>query len=149
MSIHKAIGPLTAYQALTNLRYALGIVIEVFVACLLLSNGYTWTAYVLFATSAIALMIGFFWYLVWFAQRRLTVWYLAGVAELAGIGMWIAGAWFNIDALLWDGLGISLTLPLLCGAWLLGRFLIVRLFGVLLIAVSQLGAAWRGENRPH
>jgi hypothetical protein len=137
---------LSAEDAVDNLKYGVGIVMELFIACWLFSNGFTRTSYFFFATSAGVLLFGFVWYLAWFAQRRLATWYLVGVIELAGIGMAAAGARFEIDGLLWAGLGIAGNIPLLCGAWLLGRFLIVRLFGVLLIAISQVGAAWRGER---
>jgi hypothetical protein len=33
------------------------------------------------------------------------------------------------------------------GAWRLVRHLVIRCFNILLLAVSQMGAAWRGELR--
>ena len=143
---------LTAEDAFYNLKYGIGIVVEVAVADWLLSRPHSTfgpdavLAYFLLATSAFALLVGFFWYWAWFAQRGVsTVWYLAGVTELVGIGMFAAGWWFNIESLFGGGLGISILLPLLYGAWRLVRFLVIRLFGVLLIAISQIAAAWRGE----
>jgi hypothetical protein len=33
------------------------------------------------------------------------------------------------------------------GVWRLAKFLIIQVFSILLLAVSQVGAAWRGEIR--
>jgi hypothetical protein len=118
------------------------------IAYWLLSAGSTWLAGILFAGAALAMLIGLVWYWIWFTQRRAAVWYLAGVTLLVGIGLLSAGSWFGTESLALWGLSV-VVLPLvgllLYGAWRLVRLLITRLFQVLLIAISQVGAAWRGE----
>jgi hypothetical protein len=98
----------------------------------------------------IGLLVGFFWYWIWFAQRGAGIWYLAGVTFIVGIGLLSAAAWFR-DAegnLLLSG-AVVVQIPLcgllLYGVWRLVRFLVTRLFSVLLIGIAQAGAAWRGE----
>lgn len=154
-------GTLTAEQAFYNLRYGLGIVVEVAVAYWLLSKGGSpfgpaaVAAYVLLATSAFALLLGFLWYWAWFAQRGAGGRYLLAVSFLVGVGLLAAGIFFQFDAepsvstVLLNMSGACLVgVPVAYGAWRLLRIGAVRVFGVLLIAVSQIGAAWRGELRP-
>jgi hypothetical protein len=139
---------LPANDAFHNLKYGLGIVAEIGIAYWLLSEGFTWIAYLLFACSALMLLVGFFWYWIWFAQRHAAVRYVVGVTLTVGTGFFAAGTWFHNETMASWGLGIVLLTMcgiFVYGAWRLFRFLITRLFRVLLIAISQLGAAWRGE----
>jgi hypothetical protein len=70
------------------------------------------------------------------------------VTFLVGIGLISAGLWFGLGGLVLWGLSVVLLLLvglLIYGAWGLLRFLVSHLVQVLLIAISQVGAAWRGE----
>lgn len=167
-------GTLSAEQAFYNLRYGIGIVMEVALAYWLLSKGGSpfgpsaVAAYVLLATSAAALLFGFFWYWAWFAQRGGGGRYLLTVSFLVGIGLLSVALFFKPDvppsicgrdpyppcaesAYLEPSLflfGFCLAgVPVVYGAWRLTKYVVVRTFGVLLIAISQIGAAWRGELR--
>ena len=165
-------GTLTAEEAFYNLRYGIGIVLEVAVAYWLLSSPHppfgpgAVLAYFLIATSVFALLLGFFWYMAWFAQRNLAGLYLLAVSFLVGIGLWSAGVFFKPDApelicgrapypqctessnlvlFLTVSGSCLIAVPVLYGAWRLVRSIVVRLFRVLLVAISQIAAAWRGE----
>jgi len=121
----------------------------------------TWAAYILLAGCAIGLLIGFFWYWVWFAQRGAGHLYLLGMSFLIGIGLWSASIYFKPDAPpCWQRpcaepsylpliLGLSVaclvSVPVVYGAWRLFKLAVLSAFRILLSAVSQVGAAWRGE----
>jgi hypothetical protein len=139
---------LPAKDAVNNMKYGIGIAVDAAIAYWLLSAGSTWLAGILFAGAALAMLIGLVWYWIWFTQRRAAVWCLAGVTLLVGIGLLSAGSWFGTESLALWGLSV-VVLPLvgllLYGAWRLVRLLITRLFQVRLIAILQVGAAWRGE----
>ena len=143
---------LRSQDAFYNLRYGIGIVAETVLACWLLT-GYrnfagAWVAYFLLATSAIALLVGFFWYWMWFAQRGAGAWYLTGVTLFLGAGLFAAGTYFHNESLPPWGFGFALLAIcglLVYGVWRLLRFVMSRLFSILLVAISQIGAAWRGE----
>jgi hypothetical protein len=112
----------------------------------------TWVAYAILVASVFWLLVSLFWYWAWFAQKvGMGAWYLAGIPLLIGLALCPAGYWFHAESVALTGLGLVL-LPLsgllFYGAWRLVRLMIVRLFHVLLIAVSQTGAAWRGEVHP-
>jgi hypothetical protein len=123
---------LSAEDALYNLRYALAGAIEFAAAFWLLSEQAqraigpesAWLAYLLLFGCVIGLLVGFFWYWIWFAQRGAGIWYLAGVTFIVGIGLLSAAAWFR-DAeenLLLSG-AVVVQIPLCglllygCGAW--------------------------------
>jgi hypothetical protein len=139
---------LTTKQALKNLLYVPGIVIETSIGWWLLSvypcGLGAWVGYFLLLMSGLALIAGLVWYLLWFARRGLGPWFLTAALSLIGVGLLAISQWFNSNAaVIWGGIFIH-VLPVYC-AWRLGKFLVVRLFRVLLVAVAQLGAAWRGE----
>jgi hypothetical protein len=125
-------------------------------------------AYALIATSTLALLVGFFWYWTWFAQRGAAGRYLLGVSFVVGSALWSASQLLmpdlpryicgvtgyppcpptsNLFLFLQLAGACLIAIPLLCGAWCLVKYIIVRAFGVLLVAISQIGAAWRGETR--
>jgi hypothetical protein len=164
---------LSAKDAFSNLKYAPGVAIELAIAYWLLSQGgpafgaLALLAYALIATSAFILLVGFFWYWAWFAERGFAGRYLLGVSFFVGIVLWSTGQylWFlepparpcyerpcpEISSLIQPLMlfGVCLVgLPLVYGSWRLIRLLGVRAFRVLLVAVSQLGEAWRGASRP-
>jgi hypothetical protein len=165
---------LSAKDAFSNLKYAPGVGIEIAIAYWLSSQGGpafgapALVAYALIATSALVLLVGFFWYWAWFAERGFAGRYLLGVSFLVGVALWSAGQFLrpddpqyicglaqyppcpNTSSLVWFFLWAGACLvavPLLFEAWCLVKFIIVRVFGVLLVAISQIGAAWRGETR--
>ena len=149
----------TGKQALIYLRYAPGIVIETLIALRLLSNYSDWwvvcLACLMILASAVMTIAGFIWYWRWFAQRGLGAWFLTVAPFIIGVGLLIA-LQFHRDAVVerdWLKILIVVAIqvlivpfPIYC-AWRLLKFTLVRLFRVLLIAVSQAGLAWRGELR--
>jgi hypothetical protein len=145
----------TNEDATYGLRYALGCAIELTIAVWLLVNGgnyrpfSTWLAYFLFVQTGGVALFGVWWYGCWAYERYVTHWYLAGVASLAGV---ICMALNRMFALGFEGWDVALSLSLLYfavgyGIWRLFRYFFIRCFNVLLLAVSRLGAAWRGEIR--
>jgi len=157
----------TAKEALLNSRYALGVVAEVKIALWLLSSysagPATWLGYFLLTTSALMTIFGMVWYGRWFTQIGLRNWYIAVLTFLLGCGL-IAIArnltphmeniyagrppspWY-VDTILSSGIFLTVPLLLYC-AWRVARWTVIRAFKVLLVAVSQLGSAWRGELPP-
>jgi hypothetical protein len=74
---------------------------------------------------------------------------LAGVASLIGAACVALDRLFAFGLEGWD---VALSFSILYfaagyGMWRLIRFIGVRSFNVLLLAVSEVGAAWRGEFR--
>ncbi len=145
----------TNEDAAYGLRYALGCAIELTIAVWLLVNGAnyrpfsTWLAYYLFVQTGVVLLFGFWWYCCWAYERHATPWYLASFASLTGATCVALDRLFALGFQGWD---IALSFSLLYftagyGAWRLVRFFVVRSFNILLLAVSQIGAAWRGEIR--
>ena len=145
----------TNKDALLHLGYALGCALELtFAVWLLVSvESYrplsTWLAYYLLFQTGVVVLFGFWWYGCWAYERHATSWYLAGVASLIGTTC-LALEWlFALGLQGWD---VALSFSLLYlyfaagyGAWRLVRFFVIRSFNILLLAVSQVGAAWRGE----
>ena len=93
------------------------------------------------------------------AKQALRAWYFTTVPFAIGIGLLIANARFQwidaLNAIEHEWLAalfvvaiqvLIVPLPIYC-AWRLLKFTLVRLFRVLLVAVSQAGLAWRGELR--
>jgi hypothetical protein len=164
---------LSAKDAFSHLKYAPGIGIEIAIAYWLLSQGgpafgaSALMAYALIAASALTLLVGFFWYLAWFAERGAAGRYLLGVSFFVGVVLWSTGQYLwsleplarpcyerpcpgtssLIQSLFLFG-GCLVGLPVVYGSWRLIRLVVVRAFRVLLVAVSQIGAAWRGASRP-
>ena len=153
----------TGKQALIYLRYAPGIVIETLIALWLLSNYSDWwvvcLACLMILASAAMTIAGLIWYWRWFAQRSLGAWYFTIAPFPIGIGLLIVTSrfqWINaLNAIGHEWLAalfvvvisvFIVPLPVYCARRLL-KFTLVRLFRVLLIAVSQAGSAWRGELR--
>ena len=143
-------------DAAYGLRYALGCAMELTVAVWLFDRGVnfrpfsTWLAYCLFAQTGVVVLFGFLWYGCWAYERHATKWYLAGVASLIGA---TCVALDKMFALGFDGWDVALSFSIFYfavgyGAWRLARFIVVRSFDILLLAVSEVGAAWRGELRP-
>jgi hypothetical protein len=142
-------------DAALNLRYGLGCGLEGTFAIWLLIHAESyrplgiWIAYFLLAMAIACLLTGFLWYLCWAYERNATPWYLAGVASLIG------AACVGLDRLFafgFEGWDVALSFSILYfaagyGIWRLVRFIVVRSFNVLLLAVSEVGAAWRGELR--
>ena len=92
----------TNKDAALNLRY--GIVIEVAFAIKLLEMGGSpaeWLAYFLLATSAICLLAGFGWYLLWAIKRRFALLYLAGVFMLVPWAILAVCKWFGVAPAEW------------------------------------------------
>jgi hypothetical protein len=146
----------TNEDAAFGLRYALGCAIELTIAVWLLVHGEnlgpvsTWLAYGLLAQTTACLMFGFWWYGCWAYERYATHWYLAGVASLIGATCVALNSLFSLGFQGWD---IALSFSLLYfaathGVWRLARYFVVRTFSILLLGVSQVGAAWRG-GEPH
>jgi hypothetical protein len=143
----------TAKQALINLRYAPGIVVETSIALWLLSHYSDWLlvlfAYLLILASAVMTIAGFVWYGLWFAQRGFGIWFFLITPFVIGVGLIIAAQFYRVE-IDWIKILVAITtvfilpLPVYC-AWRLLKFTIMRLFRILLIAASQLGSAWRGE----
>jgi len=141
-------------DAARYLPYGLGCALELTVAIWLLHGGADrplslWLSYFLFAQSGACLLAGFGWYFFWAHERKLTFWYLAGVVSLIGAA---CVSWNRIFSLGFDGWDLPLAFSLVYaaagyGLWRLVRFVIVRAFTLLLLAVSEIGAAWRGELR--
>jgi hypothetical protein len=81
----------TAKEALWNLRYAFGAVIEIKIALWLLANysggPAVWLGYFLLTTSALATLYGAVWYWRWFAPLELEFWYIAALTFLLGCGL--------------------------------------------------------------
>lgn len=136
-----------------GLRYALGCAFELMFAVWLLIHGEhfrpysSWLAYFLLAQTGIVLLIGFWWYGCWAYERHATHLYLASVASLIGATCVALDRLFALGFQGWD---VALSFSLLYfaagyGAWRFVRYFVIRAFSVLLLAVSQIGAAWRGE----
>jgi hypothetical protein len=145
----------TNEDAALGLRYAAGCALELTFAVWLLvhAESYrpvsTWLAYFLLAQTGGCVLFGFWWYCCWAYERRVTPWFLAGVASLIGAVCVALDRMFELGFQGWD---VALSFSLLYsaagyGTWRLVRFLVVRSFDILLLAVSQMGAAWRGELR--
>jgi hypothetical protein len=145
----------TNKDALLHLRYALGCALELTFAVWLLVHGEnlrpfsTWLAYFLLATTGACVLFGFWWYGCWAYERNATKWYLAGVASLIGATCMALDKMFALGFQEWD---VALSFSLLYfaagyGIWRIVRFFVIRSFNILLLAVSQVGAAWRGEIR--
>jgi hypothetical protein len=144
----------TNEDAAFGMRYALGCALELtFAVWLLVRSDYFWWSvwlayYLLFQTGAVVLF-GFWWYGCWAYERQATHWYLAGVASLIGAA---CAALDRLFALGFQGWDVALSFSILYfaagyGIWRLVRAIVVRSFNVLLLAVSEVGAAWRGELR--
>jgi hypothetical protein len=108
-----------------------------------------WIAYFLLAMAAACLLAGFVWYFCWAYERNATLWYLAGVSSLIGA---TCAALDRLFALGFQGWDVALSFSILYfaagyGIWRLARSIVVRSFNVLLLAVSEVGSAWRGELR--
>jgi hypothetical protein len=142
-------------DAVHHLVYALGCALEWTFAVWLLTHGEsyrplsTWLAYFLLAETGACVLFGFGWYFCWAYERNVTLWYLAGVASLVGAACVALDSMFALRFQNWD---VALSFSILYfaagyGAWRLVRFFVVRSFNILLLAVSQIGAAWRGELR--
>jgi hypothetical protein len=142
-------------DAVFHLRYGVGCALEGTFAIWLLihADSYRplsiWIACFLLALTTACLLAGFVWYFCWAYERKATSWYLAGVASLIGAACVALDRWFAFGFQNWD---VALSFSLLYfaagyGAWRLVRFFVVRSFNILLLAISQLGAAWRGELR--
>jgi hypothetical protein len=143
---------LTNDDAVFYLRYGLGCAIEGAFAIWLFihADNYrplgAWLAYFLLTTTGACLLVGFCWYFLWAYERRAAHWYLAVVASLIGTACVALDKLFALG-FSWD---VALSFSLLYfaagyGAWRLVRFFVVRSFNILLLAVSQIGAAWRNE----
>jgi hypothetical protein len=145
---------LTTKNALLNLRYGAGLAIKVAIVCWLLAGTNSYIspgavlAYVLIVTSTGELLYGLFWYWKWFTQRGAIGWYFVAVGILLFLGWaWVA-YWIGDKDMATAALVGAVNPPVIYGLWRLIKFTVVRTFGVLLIAISQIGAAWRGELRP-
>jgi hypothetical protein len=145
----------TNEDAAFGLRYALGCALELTFAVWLLVHGEdyrpfgTWLAYFLLAQTGAVVLFGFWWYCCWAYERHATHWYLAGFASLIGATCVALDRLFALGFQGWD---VALSFSILYfaagyGIWRLVRFFIVRGFNVVLLAISQIGAAWRGELR--
>jgi hypothetical protein len=145
----------TNEDAAFGLRYALGCALELTFAVWLLVHGEnyrpfgTWLAYLLLAQTGACVLFGFWWYCCWAYERHATRWYLAGVASLIGAACVALDRLFTLGFQGWDD-ALSFSILYFAagyGIWRLVRFFVVRSFSILLLAVSQIGAAWRGELR--
>ncbi|SFI40057.1 hypothetical protein [Bradyrhizobium sp. Gha] len=145
----------TNKDAVSNARYGLGCAIEGTFAVWLFSHGNEygqagiWLAYFLLAATATCLLVGFCWYFLWASERRIAQWYLASMTSLVGIACLILDRLFDFGFGSWD---VALAFGLLYfvaayGVWRLVRRSTAGCFNLLLSAVSQLGAAWRGQQR--
>jgi hypothetical protein len=146
----------TNKDAVLNLRYGIGCAVEGTFAIWLLIHAESYrplgvwvVAYLMLAMGTVCLLAGFVWYFCWAYERNATRWYLAAVASLIG------AVCFGLDRLFSFGFGewdVVLSFSIFYfaagyAAWRLCRFFAVRSFDILLMAVSELGAAWRGELR--
>jgi hypothetical protein len=137
------------------LRYAVGCALEGTFAIWLLIHAESyrpfgiWIAYLLLVMTTACLLAGFVWYFCWAYERNATKWYLAGVASLIGTACVALNKLFALGFQGWDvALSFSsLYFALGYGTWRLIRFVVFQSFNVLLLAISQMGAAWRGELR--
>jgi hypothetical protein len=145
----------TNEDAASGLRYALGCAFELTLAVWLLVHGEnyrpvsTWLAYLLLFQTGAVVLFGFCWYACWASERNATKWYLAGFASLIGAACVALDKMFALGFQEWD---VALSFSLLYfaagyGAWRFVRLLVIRSFNILLLAVSQVGVAWRGEIR--
>lgn len=145
----------TNKDAALGLRYALGCAMELTIAVWLLMPGgdfrpfSTWLAYYLLVQTGVVVLFGFWWYGCWAYERHALHWYLAGVPSLIGATCVALNRLFGLGFQGWD---VALSFSLLYfavgyGIWRLVRFFVIRSFNVLLLAVAQVGAAWRGEIR--
>jgi|SRR5271156_6457132 hypothetical protein len=145
----------TNKDAVFNLRYGLGCALEGTFAIWLLIHVESyrplgiWFAYFLLAAAAACLVTGFIWYFCWAYERNATLWYPAGVASLIGAACVALDRLFAFGFQGWD---VALSFGILYfaagyGIWRLVRSVVVRSFDVLLLAVSEVGSAWRGELR--
>lgn len=143
----------TNEDAAYGLRFALGCAMELTIAVWLLNSGgdfrpfSTWLAYYLLLQTGAVVLFGFWWYGCWAYERHVTHWYLASVASLIGVTCFALDRLF---ALGFQGWAVALSFSVFYfaagyGAWRLVRFFVIRSFNILLLAVSQIGAAWRGE----
>src|SRR5258708_16468402 len=155
----------TTKEALLNLRYAFGVAAEVYFAVWLLAKGSAigrreWMGYFLLTTSAALTIYGAIWYGRWFAKIGLLNWYIA--ALILALGCVLVVLTFpeqhpfsyertvptpqqetNEKIQLLGG--VLIFIPLVYCAWRTARWITIKAFKVLLIAISQIGAAWRGE----
>jgi hypothetical protein len=155
----------TTKEALWNRRYALGAALEVYIALSLLSSysggPAVWLGYLLLTTSAAIVLYGVVWYWRWCHEIGYATWYVAALTFLIGCGIIyvsnepaspfpvyepVAPDPWRERALIW-GMVLATFLPVYA-AWRTVRRIVIEAFKVLLIAVAQLGAAWRGELRP-
>jgi hypothetical protein len=120
------------------------------------SGLFEWLGYSILAMVALGV------YLEWFDVPRRRLWYIAISTFLIGVGL----IYMNNEhqpfsyerlpphsaretALNW-GIVLTIILPLYA-TWRIARWLVIRAFGVLLIAVSELSAAWhsgKADKRP-
>jgi hypothetical protein len=145
----------TNKDAVFGLRYALGCAIELTFAIWLLTDAgnrywpFGWLAYFLLVQTGVVLLFGFWWYGCWAYERNAMPWYLAAVASLIGAACVTLDRLFALGFQGWD---VALSFSILYfaagyGTWRLVRAMVVRSFNVLLLAVSEVGAAWRGDLR--
>src|SRR4029077_6238331 len=71
----------TNRDAVLNLWYSVGLVIELLIASKLLPMGApaVWLAYLLIGSSALCVAAGFVWYLLWALERGFALSYLAAI----------------------------------------------------------------------
>ena len=142
-------------DAALHLRYGPGCILEGTFAIWLLihADSYRpfgiWIAYFLLAMAAACLLTGFLWYLCWAYERGATPWYLAGVASLIGA---VCVGLDRLFAFGFEGWDVALSFSFLYfaagyGIWRLVRLIVVRSYSALLLAISEVCAAWRGELR--
>jgi hypothetical protein len=145
----------TNEDAAYGLRYAPGFAVGLTFAVWLLVHGEkyrpfgNWLAYYILAQTGAVVLFGFWWYGCWAYERHVTRWYLASVASLIGAACVALDRLFALGFQGWD---VALSFSVLYfaagyGAWRLVRYFVIRCFNILLLAVSQVGAAWRGELR--
>jgi hypothetical protein len=107
----------------------------------------SWLAYYLLAQTGACILFGFWWYGCWAHERHATHWYLAGFASLIGVACVALDNMFGLGFQSWD-VALSFSIFYFAagyGAWRFVRFSVVRGFSILLLAVSQIGAAWSCE----
>ena len=145
----------TNKDAVFHLRYGIGCALEGTFAIWLLIHAERyqplgiWVAYFLLAATAACLLAGLIWYFCWALERRATLWYLPGVASLIGATCVALDRLFAFGFGEWD-VALSFSIFYFAagyGTWRLARSIVVRSFNVLLLAVSEVGSAWRGELR--
>jgi hypothetical protein len=155
----------TTKEALLNLRYAVGIAAEVYFALWLLAGGNAtgpraWLGYLLLATSAAMTIYGVIWYGRWFTALGLRNWYIAMLMFALGcVIVWLTlpppqpfsyerappnSEHETIEKIQLLGGILVQVLPAYC-LWRSARWITIKAFKVLLIAISQIGSAWRGE----